>query len=353
MQACWVSEIAERPTAKHVAEALELAKSYAETEQTQEEIAALEAETNPGRLADSSDDRLNGNAAMPYDDFLEMVGLQDKKAELAEYLTEGAELDQLKQMDEEELDEDILDDLGLDEETKTKFHAELRTLQQSPAADGLSSGGSTEANSSNDSLKGNAAMPYDDFLEMVGLQDKKAELAEYLTEGAELDQLKQLDEEELDEDILDDLGLDEETKNAFHEKLQALKNAQADDKQQVSQVGLDVVDAAARAAAAQEAQWPKWPTLQKMLPELRGLQDKAQTLEEALAAKDQELVAKEEELAAAVADKERHREELVAKDEELVAKDEELAAAVADKERHREELEQLRAQLARLEGVPP
>ena len=53
-----------------------------------------------------------------------------------------------------------------------------------------------------------------------------------------------------------------------------------------------------------------------MLPGLRGLQDEAQTLEEALAAKDQELVAKEQELAAAVADKERHREELVAKDEE-------------------------------------
>ena len=161
------------------------------------------------------------------------------------------------------------------------------------------------------------------FLEMVGLQDKKEELAEYLTEGAELDQLKQMDEDELDEDILDDLGLDEETKNAFHEKLQALKNAQADDKQQVSQVGLDVVDAAARAAAE------KWPTLQMMLPGLRGLKDEAQTLEEALAAKE---------------------EELAAKDKTLATKD---AALAADKERHREELEQLRAQLARLEGVPP
>ena len=110
------------------------------------------------------------------------------------------------------------------------------------------------------------------------MQDKKAELAEYLTEGAELDQLKQMDEDELDEDILDDLGLDEETKKVVNEKLQALKNAQADDKQQVSQVGLDGVDAAARAAAEHEAQWPKWPTLQKMLPGLRGLQDEAQTL---------------------------------------------------------------------------
>eukprot|EP01044_Picomonas_judraskeda_P005847 COSAG03_NODE_568_length_6912_cov_10.332404_1_plen_947_part_10 len=71
-----------------------------------------------------------------YDDFLAMVGLQDKKAELAEYLTEGAELQQLQQMDDEdELDEDILDDLGLDEETKTQFHEKLQALKQAPAAD--------------------------------------------------------------------------------------------------------------------------------------------------------------------------------------------------------------------------
>ena len=186
-------------------------------------------------------------------------------------------------------------------------------------------------NSSDDRLNGNAAMPYDDFLALVGLQDKKAELAEYLTEGAELEELKGMDEDELDEDILDDLGLDDETKNVFHESLQALKNARADDKQQVSELGLDAVDAAARAAAEHEAQWPKWPTLQKMLPGLRGRQDEAQTLEEALAAKEEELAAKDKKLAT--------------KDAALVAKEAELADAVADKERHREELEQLRAQL--------
>ena len=145
-----------------------------------------------------------------------------------------------------------------------------------------------------------------------------------------------------------------QTKNSFHEKLQALNNAQADNKQQVSQVDLDVVDAAARGAAEREAQWPKWPTLQKMLPGLRGLQDEAQTLEEALAAKEEEMVADKgghrEELEQLRAAKE---EELAAKDKTLATKEEELAAAVADKERHREELQQLRAQLSRLEGVPP
>jgi hypothetical protein len=266
-----------------------------------------------------------------------------------------------------------LDDLGLDEETKTKFHAELRTLQQEQAADDLSSGGSAEANSSDDRLKGNAVMPYDNFLEMVGLQDKKEELAEYLTEGAELHQLQQMDEDELDEDILDDLGLDEATKNAFHEKLQALKDSQADDNQQVSGGPSDAVAAAARAAAEREAQCPKWPKLQKMLPGLRGLHEvEAQTLEEALtakeeelaakdkelASKDRELGAKDEEIAGALAATAAKEEELAAKEEELAATEEELAATVAgrerDRERHMEELKQLRAQLARLEeGVPP
>ena len=89
---------------------------------------------------------------------------------------------------------------------------------------------------------------------------------------------------------------------------------------------------------------------------------------EQLAAKDKELAkvtaakeelakelasvvaAKDEEIASVVAAKD---EEIVAKDEEIVAKDEEIcqiASVVAAKDA---ELQQLRAQLARLEGVPP
>ena len=134
MQACWVADMAKRPTAALVAEALRLAKSYVRSEQTEQEIAALKAEERTPAGAPSADTR-NGEAAVTYDDFLAVVGVQDKKAELAEYLTAGAELEELKQYDEEELDEDILDGLGLDEASKTSFHEELRTLQQLPAAD--------------------------------------------------------------------------------------------------------------------------------------------------------------------------------------------------------------------------
>ena len=46
-------------------------------------------------------------------------------------------------------------------------------------------------------------------------------------------------------------------------------------------------------------------------------------------------------------------EELAAKDEELAAKDEELAAKDVKLAANFKELEELRAQLMRLEGVPP
>ena len=130
MQACWVADIKERPTAARVAEALRLAKSYASNatpEQKEQEVAALNKEEQA--------EQEEQEAAVTYDDFLATVGLQDKKEELAEYLTAGAELVELTQMDTEELDKDILDDLGLSDETKTQFHEALRSLQQPPAAD--------------------------------------------------------------------------------------------------------------------------------------------------------------------------------------------------------------------------
>jgi serine/threonine protein kinase len=72
-----------------------------------------------------------------FDDFLSKLGLQDRKEDLAEYLSDpGKELTELKQMDDADLSEDILDDpsLGLDEETKAKFRAELHALKQPQAA---------------------------------------------------------------------------------------------------------------------------------------------------------------------------------------------------------------------------
>ena len=237
MQACWVSPVAERPSAAHVLEALELAKSYvanATPEQTAEEIAALEAEAEAQSEAQSGSGA-SGAAASAYDAFLSMVGLLDRRAELDEYI--------------------------------------------------------------------------DDF-----------------------DTLMQYDEEELDEDVLDELGLDDDMKAAFHQKVRELKPTAAPCAQQASEFDPDVVDAAAQAAAEHEAQWPKWPALQKTLPGLSGLRGlhaaEAQTLQDALRrlrAKDVELAAKS-------------------------AREEELAATVAAQD---EELRQLRAQLGRLEGVPP
>ena len=66
-------------------------------------------------------------------------------------------------------------------------------------------------------------------------------------------------------------------------------------------------------------------------------------LRAALDSKDAELEAKDAELEAK---DQKHIIELAAKDKELAAKDKELAAKDKD-------LEELRAQLARLEGVPP
>ena len=127
-----------------------------------------------------------------------------------------------------------------------------------------------------------------------------------MTEGAELDQLKQMDEDELDEDILDDLGLDEETKTKFHEALRTLRQQPAEDEppaddKELSEFDPAVIDAAAQAAAEREARWPKWPTLQRMLPGLPGLRGlheaDEQSLQDALRAKDAQLAAKDEELA--------------------------------------------------------
>ena len=64
-------------------------------------------------------------------DFLMEIGLHDKKEALAEYLEEGNELRDLKQMDEDELNEDVLDDgdLGLDESVKARFRAAVAGLK--------------------------------------------------------------------------------------------------------------------------------------------------------------------------------------------------------------------------------
>ena len=61
-------------------------------------------------------------------------GGQEVKGDLADYLSKpGAELTELVQMDEQDLDDDILedDDLGFDEEMKARFRAAVAELKQS------------------------------------------------------------------------------------------------------------------------------------------------------------------------------------------------------------------------------
>ena len=78
-------------------------------------------------------DKLVDNVPEPqtYDDWLAALGLADKKEALAEYFEDGAELRDLKQMDEGDLNDDILgdDDLGLDEDAKEAFKAAVGRLK--------------------------------------------------------------------------------------------------------------------------------------------------------------------------------------------------------------------------------
>ena len=81
-------------------------------------------------------------AAITYEDFLAKVGaggylcVQDLGQELDHYLTSkdsNGKLEELKQYDAEKLDEAILDELELDDETKAKFHEQLQALRPSAA----------------------------------------------------------------------------------------------------------------------------------------------------------------------------------------------------------------------------
>jgi hypothetical protein len=189
MQTCWVHEVDERPTAVEV---LTIIKKIREQE-------------TEGILAPPSTDA-GVEEEISYLEFLGQLGLANKKDDLADYLSDPkAELTELQQMDEEALDEDVLndDDLGLTEEQKAQFRAAVKALPYRLPRD-----------------------PYDEFLEQLDLQGRKADLAEYLSKpGNELVELKQMSEEDLDGDILedDDLGFDEDTKARFRSAVAELR----------------------------------------------------------------------------------------------------------------------------------
>ena len=112
MQACWVPQMSKRPKAHDVLGMLQ---------QIREKDGALDPPSSPAKP----------QAEVSWGDFLEGLGLADKKDDLALYLDEGNELRDLKQMDEDELNADILDDddLGLHDKTKARFRAAVGDLR--------------------------------------------------------------------------------------------------------------------------------------------------------------------------------------------------------------------------------
>ena len=139
---------------------------------------------------------------------------------------------------------------------------------------------------------------YDDWLANLGLHNYKDELAHCgLDEGLELQQLREMDDSDLNDDILsdEDLGLDDDAKTRFRVAVSELASS-------------STVGASSDSVVTDDG--PSRMRLVSMLP-------KSGT-EELLAAKDDELATQARQLAQ--------------KDEEL---------------------EQLRAQLERLDGVPP
>ena len=157
---------------------------------------------------------------------------------------------------------------------------------------------------------------YDDWLANLGLHNYKDELAHCgLDEGLELQQLREMDDSDLNDDILsdEDLGLDDDAKTRFRVAVSELASS-------------STAGASSDSAVADDG--PARMRLVSLLP-------KSGT-EKLLAAKDEELARQMEDQA----------KETAAKDEANAANAEEIAEK--DKE-----LKQLRAQLQRLEGVPP
>ena len=118
MQACWVMEMTERPKAPQLLTAIQGIRAT---------NGALDP---PEPVAEARD--------LTFEDFLQQLDLTDKKDDLAAYLGQGNELRELKQMDEDDLNGDILDDgdLGLDEDAKDKFRDAVVALRAPAAADG-------------------------------------------------------------------------------------------------------------------------------------------------------------------------------------------------------------------------
>ena len=291
MQTCWVHEVDERPTALEV---LTIIKKIREKE-------------TEGILAPPSTDE-GVEAEISYLEFLGQLGLEDKKDDLADYLSDpNAELTELQQMDEEALDEDVLndDDLGLTEEQKAQFRAAVKALPHRLPRD-----------------------PYDEFLEQLDLQGRKADLAEYLSKpGNELVELKQMSEEDLDGDILedDDLGFDEDTKVRFRSAVAQLREDKGADSD-AEPVASCSPRTALEIAVGLRAEVQTVESMQQLLDvaaarEAAKDQQLAANVTE-MAEKDAEIAEKEQQMAKKDAEK---ATEMAAKDAEMAEKDQQMA----------------------------
>eukprot|EP01046_Picozoa_sp_COSAG06_P048671 COSAG06_NODE_7322_length_2546_cov_2.143032_3_plen_481_part_01 len=141
-----------------------------------------------------------------YNQFLGQLGLAHKEDDLADFLSPSNELAEIRQMDEDDLEDDILgeDDLGFTQKQKVAFRAAVRALPY----------GLPDA--------------FDIFLAPLSLTEKKKDLAKCFSEaGNELTELVQMDEDDLEANILDNVGLDlsTETKVAFREAVRKSNDA--------------------------------------------------------------------------------------------------------------------------------
>eukprot|EP01046_Picozoa_sp_COSAG06_P026184 COSAG06_NODE_2241_length_7269_cov_9.419944_2_plen_449_part_00 len=264
MQTCWVHDVDERPIALEV---LTIIKKIREKEKE-------------GILAPPSTDA-GVEEEISYLEFLGQLGLVDKKDDLADYLSDpNAELTELQQMDEEALDEDIIndDDLGLTDEQKAQFRAAVKALPYMLPRD-----------------------PYDEFLEQLDLQGRKADLAAYLSKpGNELVELTQMSEEDLGGDILEDgdLGFDEDTKARFRSAVVELREDKGADAEPVA------------------------PCSPRTALEIAvGLRVEVQTVE----SMQQLLDAKDQQMAANVTEMAKKDAEMAEKDAEIAEKDQQMA----------------------------
>eukprot|EP01046_Picozoa_sp_COSAG06_P039371 COSAG06_NODE_4642_length_4072_cov_6.437956_2_plen_841_part_00 len=140
MEACWVHDMGKRPTAQALLDAIK---------QIHAAEGALDPPPEPPPPPEQPEEILS------YDGLLGKLGLQDKKEELAEYLSSpGAELTELMQMDEVDLRDDILEDWGgLTPEQQDEFCTaveQLRCQSEPGGVDGGDSGGVAVDSSSED-----------------------------------------------------------------------------------------------------------------------------------------------------------------------------------------------------------